>query len=92
MANFKKNFKLTRDEKLKRYLYLYHLLLISKIEKKCSTCINSETTEVNNIGETKDFNIDCKLNLNESICSEYECDSSNFDYVIECIKDLFKGE
>lgn len=97
MASFRRNFKPTKDEKLKDFLYLYHLNMVSKENQDCCTCVNKNIIETYNIGGVKDFYTECNLNFNEGIsdknnCEKYKCDNSNFDDIIDCIKNLLMGD
>ena len=95
MASFRKNFRPTREELIENRLYFYHLILKSKEEKSCNSCINRVLYETYNIGGVKDVLLECKLNeLEETIlkenCKNYEFDRTIVDEIITDIKDLFK--
>lgn len=89
MSSFRKTFKPTKDEKLKDYLFIYHILLNSIENQNCSTCKNriEENFEINGI---VDFSLECKFNKSKENCNSYEYDATVLDYVFNLIKDLLK--
>lgn len=95
MASFRKNFRPTREELIENRLYFYHLILKSKEEKSCNSCINRVLYETYNIGGVKDVLLECRLNkLEETVlkenCKNYEFDRTIVNEIITDIKDLFK--
>lgn len=95
MASFRRSFRPTKEELIENSLYFYHLILKSKEEKSCNSCINRALYETYNVGGVKDVLLECKLNeLEETVlkenCKNYEFDRTIVDEIITDIKDLFK--
>lgn len=90
MSNFRRTFKPTKNEQLENELFYYHLLMLSKEMKDCSTCKNKKIEEFYCIGGVKDIEVKCKYNLQNDICEKYEYDDIAVKEIISNIKKICK--
>lgn len=93
MANFRKNFKPTVDEKMKTFLTLYDY-----IKENRTSCIDCENLEVKNVKrfENTKYSSVCKISgecvLYPKYCNNYKFSDKTKRNIINCWRDILCKE